>query len=192
MARTRKRAKRRIVVINPPRKKRRARARHRARHRKAATVMLSNRRRRRSARAHRSNPRRHYRRNPGLPSTGFIMDAVYVTGGFFATRFAVGFFAPMLPMIGTSDIARIGLKGVLSLGLGWAGGKMLGQKSGQLIMLGGLVETISDAVRVYVSPFVPALADGGMHSYPSLMSYPALHGGDYSDPSNVGAYDEAL
>lgn len=131
----------------------------------------------------------------GLPSTGFLMDAAYVTGGFFATRFAAGFVLPMIPGADSMPIMRIAGKGAVAWGLGFLGGKFLGQKAGQLLMLGGLVEALSDAVRTYVSPFVPALASD-MGSYPSLSSYPNL-GGDYSSPYNVGAhevsnYDEAL
>jgi hypothetical protein len=130
----------------------------------------------------------------GLPSTGFLIDAAYVTGGFFATRFAAGFVLPMIPGADTMPIVRIAGKGAVAWGLGFLGGKFLGQKAGQLLLLGGLVEALSDAVRTYVSPFVPALADSGMGSYPSLSSYPNLSG-SYSDPYNVNGvtdYDEAL
>lgn len=119
------------------------------------------------------------------------MDAVYVTGGYFGTRMLSGLVLPMLGTMGAGDLPRIAVKGVVSWGLGFAGGKMLGQKAGQLLMLGGLVEVLSDAVRVYVSPFVPALADMG--SYPSLpmSSYPTLQDYGYSNSYAVGAeYDE--
>lgn len=122
------------------------------------------------------------------------MDAACVTGGFFATRLAAGFVLPMIPGADSMPIMRLVGKGAVAWGLGFLGGKFLGQKAGQLLMLGGLVEVLSDAVRTYVSPFVPALADG-MGSYPALASYPSLSGG-YSDPYNVGRevsdYDEAL
>jgi hypothetical protein len=132
----------------------------------------------------------------GLPSTGFIIDAAYVTGGFFATRMLGGFVLPMIPGADTMPIVRILGKGATAWGLGFLGGKFLGQKAGQLLLLGGLVEALSDAVRTYVSPFVPALADGGMGSYPSLSSYPNMSG-DYSNPYNVGGhmgqeYDESV
>lgn len=131
----------------------------------------------------------------GLPTTGFVMDALYVTGGFFVTRMAAGTVLPMLGGIAEQPLVRIAGKGAVAWGLGFLGGKFLGSKSGQLIMLGGLVEMLSDAVRTYVSPFVPALADSGMSSYPALpmSSYPSLSNG-YSDPYNVGAgeFEEAL
>jgi hypothetical protein len=123
------------------------------------------------------------------------MDALYVTGGFFVTRLTAGTVLPMLGGMAEQPLVRIAGKGAVAWGLGWVGGNFLGKRSGQLIMLGGLVEALSDAVRTYVSPFVPALADGGMGSYPSLpmSSYPSLSEG-YSDPYAVGGptYDEAV
>lgn len=164
------------------------------RQKRRSSVLRNEPRRRRSYR--RNEPRRRYRRNPdGFPTTGFLMDAAYVTGGFFVTRMTAGFVVPMIPGADTMPSVRILGKGAVAWGLGWLGGNFLGRRSGQLIMLGGLVEALSDAVRTYVSPFVPALADGGMESYPALpmSSYPALSGG-YSDETAVGAtqYDEAL
>lgn len=120
------------------------------------------------------------------------MDAAYVTGGFFGTRMVAGMVLPMLPMA-EQPLMRILGKGATAWGLGFIGGKMLGARSGQLLLLGGLVEALSDAVRTYVSPFVPALADD-MGSYPTLISsYPTL-ADQYSNPYAVGqtAYDEAI
>ena len=132
----------------------------------------------------------------GLPSTGFIIDAAYVTGGFFATRFAAGFVLPMIPGADSMPLMRIAGKGAVAWGLGFLGGKFLGQKAGQLLLLGGLVEVLSDAVRTYVSPFIPALAGENVGSYPALSSYPNL-GEEYSNPYSVAGrmgqdYDEAL
>lgn len=187
-----RRRKRRIIVINPKRRRRRSRSRRRAR-RSAAPIMLHNpRRRRRARRSSSRRVRRHYRSNPGLlPSSGFVMDAVYVTGGFFATRMVSGMVLPMLPLPDMPAVRILG-KGAVAAGLGWIGQRFLGQHAGQLLLLGGLVEVLSDAVRTYVSPFVPALADGGMGSYPTLISsYPTM-GSDYSNPYAVSAYDEAV
>lgn len=173
---------------NPPKRRKR-----RASKRRATVSMNAPRRAKRSrSSAPRRSSRRSYRRNPGLPTSGFVMDAVYVTGGFFATRFAAGFVLPMLPMT-EQPIVRIAAKGAVAWGLGFLGGKFLGQRSGQLLMLGGLVEALGDAVKTYVSPYVPALADDNMNtmgSYPSLMSYPM--GDGYSNPYHVGEseYDE--
>ena len=114
------------------------------------------------------------------------MDAVYVTGGFFATRTLTGFVMPYLPMA-EQPIVRIAAKGAIAFGLGWAGNRFLGSRQGQLLMLGGMVEALSDAVRTYVSPYVPQLADeSGMGSYPGLLSsYPGLSDA-YSNPYSVG------
>jgi hypothetical protein len=105
-----------------------------------------------------------------------------------------GVVIPMLPTFGFPDLARIIGKGAVAWGLGWAGQNVLGRRAGQLIMLGGFVEALSDAVRVYVSPFVPALADD-MSVYPTLPMgvYPQL-GNGYDAPWNVSQsqYDEAL
>lgn len=200
MARARKRRKARVIVVNKPRRRRRRATAVRRRRRSVARVIQMNPRRRRRHRSNapkRRSHRRSYRRNPGLglPSTGFLMDAAYVTGGFFATRFAAGFVLPMIPGADTMPIVRIIGKGGVAWVLGFAGKRLLGEKAGQLLMLGGLVEALSDAVRTYVSPFVPQLA-GDMGSYPSLSSYPALSG-NYSNPYEVGAremsgHDEAL
>lgn len=122
------------------------------------------------------------------------MDAVYVTGGFFATRMVTGYVMPFLPMA-EQPMVRIAAKGAIAFGMGWVGRRFLGSRQGQLLMLGGMVEALSDAVRTYVSPYVPQLADiSEMGSYPGLMgSYPGLTVGDhYSNPYSVGVteFDE--
>ena len=174
---------------NPPRRRRRRAVVHRnapRRHRRRSYASNPPRRR---------HSRRSYRRNPGIPSSGFLMDAAYVTGGFFATRIATGYVLPLIGM-GETPLIRLGAKGVVAWGLGFLGGKFLGPKAGQLLLLGGLVEVMSDAVRTYVSPFVPALAGDGMGSYPMLSSYPQLSGNGYDTPysvsgSGVSDFDEA-
>ena len=147
-----------------------------SRRRKVAVFSLNPRgKRRRSVKAvSRRRSSRRYRRNPSLggilPSKGMIFDAVYVTGGFIATKMAANF---VLPMIGIQQpLVRIGLKGVLAGALGWAGNRFLGRNAGQFLLIGGLVETVNDAVQTYVTPYVPALA---VSSYPEL----SYNGGDY-------------
>lgn len=140
---------------------------------------------------------RRYRRNPATSGLtgGFMMDAVYVTGGYFATRVTTGLVLPFIGTMGEQPLVRIASKGAVAWGLGWAGGNFLGKRTGQLIMLGGMIEALSDAVKTYVSPFVPALAEGEtVASYPSLISsYPTM-GEGYSNPYSVGVsgYDEAV
>mgnify|MGYP000996610137 CR=1 FL=1 len=155
------------------RKRSRKSAKRSHRRRKAAVVVLkanpSRRRRRSSAKVHRRRSRR-YRHNPSfagiIPSKASIFDAVYVTGGFIATKMAAN---AVLPMIGVNQpIVRVGVKAVLAGALGWAGNRFLGKNAGQFLLIGGLVEAVNDAVQTYVSPYVPALS---MSSYPSLESY---------------------
>lgn len=126
-----------------------------------------------------------------IPSSGFVMDAAFVTGGFFLTRVAAGYAMPFLGTYADQPIVRIAAKAGVAAGLGFLGGKFLGQKNGQLLLLGGLVEALSDAVRTYVSPYVPALASEDMGSYPGMISsYPM--GDGYSNPFSVGVeeFDE--
>lgn len=169
-----------------------------SRRRKVAVFALNPRRKRRHSVKHTSKRRRSrsYRRNPGIgsiiPSKGMIFDAVYVTGGFIATKMAANF---VLPMIGIQQpLVRIGLKGVLAGALGWAGNRFLGRNAGQFLLIGGLVETVNDAVQTYVTPYVPALAMSGyednsdaMGAYPSLSAYPGM--GAYPDLSGMVTED---
>lgn len=145
-----------------------SRKRSRRASRKVVHIFKANPKRRRARKSSRKvSRRRRYRRNPGfggvLPSTGFVMDAVYVTGGFIGTKVLAGM---VLPMVGIQQpLFRIGAKVVLAGALGWAGKAFLGKSTGQFLMLGGMVEAVNDAVQTYVSPMVPALA---MSSYPGL------------------------
>jgi len=157
------------------RKRSRKSAKRSHRRRKSAVVVLkanpSRRRRRTSAKSHKRS-RRRYHRNPSfglggiLPSKSSLFDAVYVTGGFIGTKIAA---STVLPMIGVNQpIVRIGVKAVLAGALGWAGRRFLGGNAGQYLMIGGLVETVNDAVQTYLTPYVPALS---VSSYPGLDSY---------------------
>jgi len=178
--RSRRSRKKRKVVIMARRKRSRKVSRKRARsygqRRKAVMTLLKSNPGRRKRRASRSvvrrRSRRRYRRNPSfglggiLPSKSSLFDAVYVTGGFIGTKIAA---STVLPMIGVNQpIVRIGVKAVLAGALGWAGRRFLGGNAGQYLMIGGLVETVNDAVQTYLTPYVPALA---VSSYPGLESY---------------------
>jgi hypothetical protein len=124
--------------------------------------------------------------------TGFLMDSAYVLGGFIGTRLAFGTIAPMvggfLPM--EQPLVRIAGKGAVAFGLGWVGKKFLSPRAGQLLLIGGMVEAMSDAVKTFVAPYVPALADD-MSVYPQIGVYPTLSGG-YDSPLSVSSYDEAV
>lgn len=142
-----------------PKRRRRAR-------RNQPFVVNSPRHRRRSRR----NPvhrRRHYRRNPGigtfLPSTGFLKEVAFVAGGYYGTKISAGF---VLPMIGISgDIPRLAVKSVVAFGVSYLGGMLLGQRVKESLLMGGALEVAQDAIKTYLSPFVPALAAAEMESY---------------------------
>lgn len=189
---TRRRRKRAVSVVVPRRRKRRAVA---AKRRRRAVVAAAPRRTRRykanPARSHRRRSRR-YRHNPGImASSGFLKDAVYVTGGFVLTRVTYGMVAPMLggmlPM--EQPLVRIAGKSAVAFGLGWIGKRFLDARAGQLLMVGGMVEALNDAVKTFVAPYIPALADD-MSVYPQIGVYPSL--GSYDSPQAVSAYDEAV
>lgn len=168
---------------NPPRRRRRSRSRSR---------IYSNPRRR--------SRRRSYRRNPAmamggiLPSTGLLFDAVYLTGGFIGTKMLAGTVLPMLGGMAAQPIVRIIGKGVLAGILGWGIGSFMNKKAGQLVMLGGLVETVNDAVQTYVAPIMPGLLPAGMGVYPSLGNYESEGMGLYPQLSGMvdEQFDEAV
>ena len=170
----RSRRKRKAGTMARRKRSRKSAKRSHRRKRRSVVIVKANpsrRRRRSSAKSHKRS-RRRYRRNPSfglggiLPSKSSLFDAVYVTGGFIGTKIAA---STVLPMIGVNQpIVRIGVKAVLAGALGWAGRRFLGGNAGQYLMIGGLVETVNDAVQTYLTPYVPALS---VSSYPGLESY---------------------
>jgi len=191
-----RRRRKRAVSVAPKRRRRRSirrvarraapAAAPRRRRRSRRNVMVAAPRRRSHRRA-----RRHYAHNPGM-ATGFLMDSAYVLGGFIGTRLAYGSLAPMVSSFLPVDqpLVRIAGKSAVAMGLGWAGKRFLGPRAGQLLLIGGMVEAMSDAVKTFVAPYVPALADD-MSVYPSIGVYPSL-GAGYDSPMAVSSYDEAV
>lgn len=124
--------------------------------------------RRRARRSHRtsyrSNRRRSYRRNPGLgsflPSTGFLKEVAFVAGGYYGTRIAYNFVGPMVGIGG--DLPRLAIKSAVAFGVSYLGGMLLGAGARNALLLGGAVEVMQDAVKTYISPFVPMLAAADM------------------------------
>ena len=111
--------------------------------------------------------RRHYRSNPGLgsmiPSMGFLKEVAFVAGGYYGTKISAGF---VLPMVGISgDLPRIAIKAAVAFGVSYLGGMLLGSKVKESLLMGGALEVAQDAIRTYVSPFVPALAAADLESY---------------------------
>jgi hypothetical protein len=94
---------------------------------------------------------------------GFLKEVTMVAGGFYATKISSGF---VLPMVGISgDIPRIAIKSVVAFGVAYVGGMFLGARAKESLLLGGGLEVLQDAIRTWVSPFVPALAAAEMESY---------------------------
>ena len=142
--------------------------------------------RKRSA-SHRSHRRRSYRRSPGIgnlvPSTGFLKQIAFVGAGYYGTRVAYNFVGPMIGIGG--DLPRIAIKGAVAFGVAYIGGMLLGAGARNALMLGGAVEVMQDAVKTYVSPFVPLLASADMQDV-SAYFQPSVGDGD------VGAYYQGV
>lgn len=126
-------------------------------------------RRRRRRRSYAGRTR--YRRNQPRVTTGFLWDAGYVTGGFIGTRIFGNMILPMVPQVQTFPFMRILGKGVTAWLVGWGGGMMLGRRAGNLLMVGGFVDVLDDAVKTYVAPFMPMLGQNDLGVYPQLGRY---------------------
>lgn len=98
-----------------------------------------------------------------IPTMGFIQQIGMVAGGYYATKISAGFVLPMIGVAG--DMPRIAVKGVVAWGVAWLGGMMLGSRAQENLLIGGALEVMQDAIKTYVSPFVPALAAAEMESY---------------------------
>ena len=144
-------------------------------------------RRRRSYRHNRSHRRRSYRRNPGIrsliPSTGFLKEIAFVGAGYYGTRVAYNFVGPMIGIGG--DLPRLAIKSAVAFGVSYIGGMLLGSGARNALMLGGAVEVMQDAVKTYVSPFVPLLAAADMQDV-SAYFQPSVGDGD------VGLYYQGV
>lgn len=178
---SRSRSRRRVRRVSVKRKTTVSRAtRKRTSH---PTAHRRHKRRSYAANPSRRSRRRSYRRNP-IVSGGFLMDALSVTGGFVGNRVITNMVVPMIPglsgIVSSTPIARIGVKALSAWGLGYLGKMFLSQRTGNLLMVGGFVDALDDAVKTFVAPFIPALGD--MSSYPMLPmgSYATL--GDYATP----------
>lgn len=171
------------------RKRRRSTVTRRGRRAKRVGVQTyaANPRVRRSRRSVRSHRRRSYRRNPGIgsliPSTGFLKEIAFVGAGYYGTRVAYNFVGPMIGIGG--DLPRIAIKSAVAFGVAYLGGMLLGSGARNALMLGGAVEVMQDAVKTYISPFVPLLASADMQDV-SAYFQPSVGDGD------VGAYYQGV
>jgi len=83
-----------------------------------------------------------------------------VGAGYYGTRVAYNFVGPMVGIGG--DLPRLAIKSVVAFGVSYLGGMLLGSSARNSLMLGGAIEVMQDAVKTYVSPFVPMLAAADM------------------------------
>lgn len=142
-------------------------------------------------RAHSNRPTKHrrrsYRPNPGIgsliPSTGFLKEIAFVGVGYYGTRVAYNFVGPMIGIGG--DLPRLAIKGAVAFGVAYLGGMLLGSSARNSLMLGGAVEVMQDAVKTYVTPFVPMLAAADMQDV-SAYFQPSVGDGE------VGAYYQGV
>ena len=120
-----------------------------------------------------------------LPSMGFLKEVAFVATGFYSTKISAGFVLPMLGTMAAGDLPRIAIKSVVAFGVSYIGGMLLGSRVRESLLLGGALEVAQDAIKTYVSPFVPALAAAEMESYylPGAGS-----GGDMSTKQSMSAY----
>jgi hypothetical protein len=100
-----------------------------------------------------------------MPSMGFIREVTTVAAGFYATKISAGFILPMIGPMAQGNFTRIIAKSAVAFGVSWLGGFMLGARVKESLLMGGALEVAQDAIKTWVSPFVPALAAAEMESY---------------------------
>jgi len=118
-----------------------------------------------------------------IPSTGFLKEIAFVGAGYYGTRIAYNFVGPMVGIGG--DLPRLAIKSVVAFGVSYLGGILLGASARNSLMLGGAVEVMQDAVKTYVTPFVPMLAAADMQDVSAYFQPPV--GAD-----DVGAYYQGV
>jgi hypothetical protein len=94
---------------------------------------------------------------------GFLKEVAFVAGGYYGTKISAGFVLPMIGIAG--DLPRLAIKSVVAFGFAYLGGMLLGARAKESLLIGGALEVAQDAIKTYVSPFVPALAAADMESY---------------------------
>lgn len=97
-----------------------------------------------------------------------------MAGGYYGTRIAYNFVGPMVGIGG--DLPRLAIKSVVAFGVSYIGGMLLGAGARNALMLGGAVEVMQDAVKTYVSPFVPMLAAADMQDVSAYFSPENVNG----------------
>ena len=97
-----------------------------------------------------------------------------MAGGYYGTRIAYNFVGPMIGIGG--DLPRLAIKSVVAFGVSYIGGMLLGAGARNALMLGGAVEVMQDAVKTYVSPFVPMLAAADMQDVSAYFQPEGVNG----------------
>lgn len=133
-------------------------------------------RRRRSAAA--ANPRRqhHRRRNPSAMKIGeVIKDMLYGAGGAIGTRVISGAVQGLVPASFSASPLAVPVvqAGVAVTAIRWLGKKFLGQRQGDILMLGGLISaglaladaylpgiqgSLTNVLRTPITAFTPQTA----------------------------------
>lgn len=94
-------------------------------------------------------------------------DLGWGAAGFMTTKVVGNFVNPMIAgMVGDQPIMKIGVKLGVAYLSAWALSNFIGAKVFAPAMLGGSMDAIQEAVRVFIAPTFPMLAD-----YSSLESY---------------------
>lgn len=134
--------------------------RHRRRRRRSNIFAANPRHRRRASR------RRHYRHNP--PSVRNLMGELgWGAAGFMATKVVGNFVTPMVSgFVGDQPVMKIGVKLGVAYLAAWGLSSFMGQRVFVPAMLGGSMDAIQEAVKTFIAPSFPMLADyGAMESY---------------------------
>jgi hypothetical protein len=113
---------------------------------------------------------------------GFLKEVGTVAIGYYGTKISAGFVLPMIGIGG--DLPRIAIKGVVAFGFAYLGGMLLGARAKESLLIGGALEVAQDAIKTYISPFVPALAAAEMEAYYLPGANPEARTGSH----NTGAY----
>src|SRR5499427_5277890 len=143
------------------------RRRHRRNYMVPGVIPMNPHHRRRSnpRRRHRlRNPRRHYRRNPGLiPAklAGFSLpplnQSVAAAAGFLAPGMIEGFILPMVPTFFTGTIGRWILRIGVVIGLG-AAAHAFDPRLSMAVLIGGGVYLLTRALAEFMPGTVPGLS----------------------------------
>lgn len=156
----------------PPRRRRHHVMRNRRHHRRArrnyagtGLVAMNPRRRRHARRNPRylRNYRRRARRNPQF--MGFtlppVMDIAMVGTGMIVSPMLANYvfnnFVAGTSM-GTSKYAYLGVEAASVLALGWAARKFVGVQQGNMLLIGGGVRFVLDAINVLAPTLLPSTA----------------------------------